>query len=325
MIYREKEVTVKGRVTLKGTLCFPETITEKNPAVLILPGTGKLDRNGKVNAKLDLKLYRQLADFMAAAGFISLRYDKRGVGESEGDYYAAGLWDLVDDARACVNFLKSLPEVDSEKVLVLGHSEGSILATAVGAREKVAGLILLAGAVQCIEDALKRQRDLARSDVMEAKGFLGFYLRLLGTQNKIEKAAKKVIDKVLNSQEDVIKINFVKTNAKWIREHFAYHPKTDLATITCPVLAITGGRDIQADPGVLKELPLYVKEDANYFIIENMGHSLKFQERTSTIFTAKKDIIAETKLPIHPELLEKLEVWLQQHFKEAPAEKAAIL
>ncbi|WP_312471496.1 alpha/beta hydrolase [Neobacillus sp.] len=310
----EKEVTIQSKVALKGTLSIPETRVEKNPAVLIIPGTGKLDRNGKVNKKLDLKLYRQLADFLTSIGFINLRYDKRGVAESEGDYLTTGLWDLVEDARAAVRFLKGLPEVDANKVIVFGHSEGSMLGTAVASREELGGLILLAGAVETLSEALKRQRDIATQDIINAKGFQGFLLRLLGVQNKVEKQAQKYIDKVLNSTSDVMKVSFVKTNAKWMREHFTYNVREDLVKVTCPVLAITGERDIQANAEVLKDLSHYVKGDAQYHIVDNMGHSCKYITKTSTMFTAKKDIIAEGNLPLHPELIKSLEAWLQNHF-----------
>ncbi|MEH7502104.1 alpha/beta hydrolase [Neobacillus drentensis] len=325
MNFREKEVTIQSKVALKGTLNIPENREEKAPAILIIPGTGKLDRNGKLNKKIDLRLYRQIAEFLSSLGFINLRYDKRGVAASEGDYLTTGLWDLVDDAQAAVQFLKNLPEVDPEKVIVLGHSEGSAIGSAVAVREELGGLILLAGAVERLNEALKRQRDIATEDIINAKGFQGRLLRLLGIQNKVEKQAQKYIEKVLNSSKDVIKVNQIKTNAKWMREHFTYNVREDLAKVTCPVLAITGARDIQANPDVLKELPSYVKGDAQFHVVENMGHSCKYISNTSTMFTAKKDIIAESKLPIHPELEKFLENWLQAHFVNISSEESVII
>ncbi|MFF2450662.1 alpha/beta hydrolase [Neobacillus sp. NPDC058068] len=322
----EKEVTIQSKTALKGTLSLPETRMEKGPAVLIIPGTGKLDRNGKLNKKIDVKLYRQLAEFLTSIGIINLRYDKRGVAASEGDYLATGLWDLVDDAQAAVQFLKSLPEVDPEKVIVLGHSEGSMIGSALAAREELGGLILLAGAGERLSEALKRQRDLATEDIINAKGFQGFFLRLLGVQNKVEKQAQKFMDKVLSSHKDVIKVSFVKTNAKWLREHLSYNVREDLAKVTCPLLAITGARDTQANPAVLKELPHYVKADVHYYAVENMAHPCKFTKQTSTMFTTKKDIFAQAELPIHPELKKLLEVWLQNHFvnTSSPEEQVII-
>lgn len=309
----EKEVTIQSNVKLKGTLSIPETTAEKAPAILIIPGSGKIDRNGKVNEKINLKLYGQLAEFLTSIGFINLRYDKRGAGDSEGNFLSAGLWDFVDDARVAVQYLKSLPEVDPDHVIVLGHSEGGAIGTAVAARDELSGLILIAGAVEALSEALKRQRDIAVQDILNAEGFQAGLLRLMGVHKKVEPQAQKHLEKVLNSTEDVIKTGFVKTNAKWFREHFSYDPKEDLAKINCPVLAITGALDIQANPEVLKELPRNVKGDAEYYVIQNMGHSCKFITKPSTMFTVKKDLPMEANLPLHPELVTRIQGWLQIH------------
>lgn len=320
----EKEVTIQSKVLLKGTLSIPEVRNEKGPAILIIQGSGKVDRNGKINEKMNLKLYGQLAELLTQLGLINLRYDKRGIGASDGDYYKAGVWDLVDDACASVQFLKGLPEVDPEKIIVLGHSEGCTLGTAVAVREKLGGLILLSGAVERISEALKRQRDIAKQDIINAKGFQGSMLRLLGAHKKVESQAQKQIEKILNSTDDVMKQSFVKINAKWMREHFAYNVRDDLAKVTCPVLAITGARDIQSNPDALKELPNYVKGDLEYHIVENMGHSCKYITQTSTMLTVKKDIVAEGNLPLHPELEMLLKKWLQYHFASHSSEESVI-
>ncbi|HZG73823.1 MAG TPA: alpha/beta fold hydrolase [Chondromyces sp.] len=310
----EKEVTIKSNPALNGTFAVPKGRLERIPAVLIIGGTGKIDRNGKVNKKLNLRLYRQLAEVLTGFGVATLRYDKRGVGASEGDYLVTGLWDLVEDAQAAVHFLKKQPEVDPEKVIVLGHSEGSTIGTAVAARETLAGLILLSGAGERISDALKRQRDLAREDILKADGFLGAFLRLIGTQNKIEKQAQQYTEKVIGSTKEKMRIGLVPTNAKWIREHFAYNVLEDLKQVTCPILAITGERDIQADPEALEHLPAIIEGDVEYYIVKNMGHSCKFQERTSTMFSVKRDMIKEANLPLHPELVELLRGWILHRY-----------
>ncbi|WP_199426637.1 alpha/beta hydrolase family protein [Thermaerobacillus caldiproteolyticus] len=117
------------------------------PAVLILSGSGPLNRDGNdAKGKLQLNLYKQLASFITSLGFITLRYDKRGIGESEGDYFSAGMWDLVHDAKSAVQFLKNHPSVDDQRIIVLGHSEGTTLAVALNTIERIHGLILLSGA-----------------------------------------------------------------------------------------------------------------------------------------------------------------------------------
>lgn len=314
---RETEVVIQSKVRLSGSLSLPHTAQVQSPAIVIIPGTGKIDRNGKVNNKLDLKVYRQLADFFTELGFITLRYDKRGIGKSEGDYNRTGLWDLVDDSQAAVQYLKKHEAVDERNVLVLGHSEGCTIGTALAAREPIAGLVLLAGAVERLEEALKRQRDIASMDIKSAKGFTGFLLRLFGIDKKVEPQAQKFMQKVMESTGDTMKVQFQTLNAKWMREHFTYNVREDLAKVTCPVLAITGARDVQANPEVLKDLSSYVQGESEYHIVENMGHSLKFQVQTSHMLTVKKDIIADSSLPLHPEIERLLRVWVEKQFLDA--------
>ncbi|WP_066049122.1 alpha/beta hydrolase [Robertmurraya korlensis] len=318
---RETEVVIQSAVTLSGSLTLPDRVQEKCPAILLIPGTGKLNRDGKVNKKLDLKVYKQLAQFFTELGFISLRYDKRGVGKSEGDYNRTGLWDLVDDSQAAVQFLKMQDGVDIEKVIVLGHSEGCTIGTALAAREPIAGLILLAGAVERLEEALKRQREIAAIDMRSAKGFIGFLLRLFRTDKKIEPQAQAFMKKVIASKEDIMKVQFQTINAKWMREHFSYNVREDLTKVTCPVLAITGSRDVQANPAVLEDLASFVKGESEFHIVENMGHSLKFQAQTSHMLTIKKDLIAESSLPLHPELETLLRNWVDKQFLDVKMHK----
>lgn len=312
---REEGITIQGAVKLSGTLTQPQhSIAGGTPAVLIVSGSGKLDRDGRVNIKINLRLYKQLAEALSEMGFYTLRYDKRGVGKSEGDYLKTGMWDLVDDAQAAVRFLKEVPGINPQKIIVLGHSEGCTLGTALAVREDLGGLILLSGAVERISEALVRQREIARQDILRADGFQGTLLRLLGVPNKIEKQAQKYIEKVMQSTKDTLRIGLVPTNAKWMREHLIYNVREDLQRVTCPVLAITGARDIQADPEVLKHLSTYVKSENEYHIIENMNHGCKYQEKTSNMLTVKKDIVGDSNLPLHPELPIVLDKWLSERF-----------
>ncbi|SEL02238.1 Serine aminopeptidase, S33 [Blastococcus sp. DSM 46786] len=96
--------------------------------MLLASGSGPIDRDSN----------HRRARFDVA----SLRYDKRGVGGSPGDWRAAGLHDNVDDLGAALDALRARPEVDPARVLLAGHSEGAILAAALAARgAPVAGLV----------------------------------------------------------------------------------------------------------------------------------------------------------------------------------------
>ncbi|MCP8615718.1 serine aminopeptidase domain-containing protein [Salirhabdus salicampi] len=94
-------------------MTVPSTDEEKKqPAILIIPGTGPNDRDGNPKKKkYHFNLYKELSHFLTDKGFVTLRYDKRGIGESGGDPNRAGLWDFVHDATSAVHFLKEHPNV----------------------------------------------------------------------------------------------------------------------------------------------------------------------------------------------------------------------
>src|SRR3954454_23063337 len=129
---RELPMNVPGEPALAGTLTLPDGDLPV-PGVVIASGSGPLDRNSNYRrARFDVA--RQLAHALADGGLASLRYDQRGVGESPGDWRRAGVYDNVDDLGRGRDALAGRPEVDRERILLPGHSEGAILAAALAAR-----------------------------------------------------------------------------------------------------------------------------------------------------------------------------------------------
>ncbi len=310
-----KGVTIKGKYTLRGTLSLPKEEKERYPAVLIVAGTGRIDRDGNTpDLKFELNLYKDLARLLNSWGFAVLRYDKRGVGSSLGNFLETGMWDLVEDAGACVSFLKEHSSVDPGKVVLLGHSEGCLLSTACAARNSVAGLVLLAGAAETLEEALSRQRRIIFAELMKQKGIRGWLYRFLKIDKRGEKQAQKLLEKVRKSEKDVIRANFSKINARWMREHLEYNVREDMPAVTCPVLAATGSKDIQSDPERLKELPGLVTGEVTWRVIENMNHPLKEASEDIALTDIKGMYRDSAKKPVHPELVELLRHWLQAKF-----------
>jgi len=131
----EQEVCFEsGSLRLAGTLTLPAAGDAPWPAALLLGGSGPVDRNENWGL-LRVDATRQLAHALALAGVASLRYDKRGVGTSDGgDWRAAGFFDAGDDAAAARVFLATRPELDSARIAAIGHSEGAFTATALVGR-----------------------------------------------------------------------------------------------------------------------------------------------------------------------------------------------
>jgi pimeloyl-ACP methyl ester carboxylesterase len=117
--YDTKDVSFRnGEVTLNGTLCIPRS-SARHPAVVLLQGSGPQSRWGTT---------RYIADRLARAGVMALTYDKRGSGDSGGDWRTATYADLANDALAGVALLDSRSDVDASHVGFIGHSQGAVIA-----------------------------------------------------------------------------------------------------------------------------------------------------------------------------------------------------
>jgi len=127
---------------IAGTLSLP-TGDGPFPAVVLISGTGHNTRDEDVWGH---KVFMVLGVTLTRNGFAVLRYDKRGVGGSSGNYDAATTVDFTSDAEAAVAWMKTQSHIDARRIGVLGHSEGGIIAPAVATSDKgVAFVVLIAG------------------------------------------------------------------------------------------------------------------------------------------------------------------------------------
>jgi len=309
---KEIEAAFQSDVELRGTLALPErNISEKHPAVLLLHGSGPLDRNE--NAKFaKMNVFKLLSDSLCENGFAVLRYDKRGVGESKGNFYEAGLFDFVSDAEAAFAFLKNHPKIDSSRIFLLGHSEGCTIAVLLQLRQKARGLILLAGACESLKATMMRQGEQASRDVQMMGGWKGTFFRLLKIPEKIAKQQAELMERIEGSSQAVIRVKGRKIPAKWLREHFQYNVFNDLPKITCPVLAITGSKDVQVLPEHARIFAENVSGVSEFHIIEDMNHILRYQEEEGNMMTLKQTYKRLFKQPLDQRLIEHVVSWLNK-------------
>lgn len=283
---------------LAGVYTTPGTDTY--PAALILGGSGPLDRNGDVK-KMKLSISRLLAEMLAEAGWASLRYDKRGVGESTGDYLSTGLYDELADARAAHAWLGSQPGVT--KTVVIGHSMGASLAAELGAsEEETAAVVMLAGIATLGEDVLSWQTQKVKDHVVPKP--VAAIMRLFGTD--VVKQQAKSVAKLKGTTTDVARISLVKTNARWMREMIAYDPVPTLQTLQVPVLAITGSKDIQVNPADL-EVIARVATGATTVEISDVDHLLRHEPAAHSNLRNYRN---QVKKPIDPRVTETIKTWL---------------
>lgn len=132
---------------LASTLSRPaESAAPRLPAVVLVGGSGPSDRDGLA---FGIPILGQIAGALADAGFIVVRYDKRGIGQSGGRAESAGLNEYAEDVRAAIKYLSNRKDVDPKRIAVVGHSEGGTVALMAAAKEKkiaAVGLLSTPGA-----------------------------------------------------------------------------------------------------------------------------------------------------------------------------------
>lgn len=142
--YRAEEVSIRapqGHV-LAGTFTVPAHATGI-AAALLITGLSPHERN---NGDAPWMPFRDVADALTRAGIAVLRVDDRGIGKSTGDNTRITIGDKADDARTEVAWLRARPGIDPKRILLVGYSEGGLVAPMVAAGDPaIAGLIALAG------------------------------------------------------------------------------------------------------------------------------------------------------------------------------------
>ena len=129
---------------LAATISKPASAAGRLPAVVLVAGSGPADRD---ETAAGIPIFGQLAGALADAGFLVVRYDKRGVGQSGGRLEIATLGDFADDVLAVVQSLRKRKDVDSNRIAVFGHSEGASVSLIAASREKRIAALVLGGAV----------------------------------------------------------------------------------------------------------------------------------------------------------------------------------
>lgn len=134
---RERHVTFRSAgVDLAGSLLLPPTGQPVRAAAVIIAGSGPIDRDGNA-PRAPLSISRNLATALAGSGIATLRYDKRGVGASGGEFLGAGLSDNIDDARAALAAVADDTACAGVPLFLIGHSEGAAIATVLGAESSL--------------------------------------------------------------------------------------------------------------------------------------------------------------------------------------------
>ncbi|GAB2764549.1 alpha/beta hydrolase [Rhabdobacter roseus] len=277
---------------LEGTLTRPPGTAAPVPVVLFIAGSGATDRDGN-GPSLRSNAYRQLAEALAARGVAVLRYDKRGVAASRtaGQREEDMTFDiLIDDAQRWVDTLRQTGRFS--KLVIAGHSEGSLVGMMAARRTAVEGYISVAGAGRNIAEVLKTQLSYL-PDTLRNDAYRGFDRLRSGAL--VEKPNPLLYNLFRPSVQPYL--------ISWMR----YTPADEIKKLTLPCLIIQGGHDLQVpleEARLLKE----AQPQAQLRVFDDMNHLLKDApaERNANLGTYNKP-----ELPITPGLAEVLEKFIK--------------
>lgn len=279
---------------LFGSLELPKS-SAPLPVALIIAGSGPTDRNGNSpliqGANNSLKY---LAEGLAAQGIASVRYDKRGVAESV--KAAASESELrfetyIDDAVLWGKQLRTDKRFSS--VIVIGHSEGSLIGMVAAQKMNADAFISIAGVGRPASQALLDQ----------LKGKLPDDL-----QSRTEMITKSLSEgKTVEDVPPALGPLFRHSVQPYLISYFKYDPAKEIAKLSIPVLIAQGTTDIQA-PAQEAKLLAQAKPSAGLLMIEGMNHVLKEvpaeQEKQIKSYT-------DSSLPVAPKLIEGINSFIK--------------
>ena len=240
------------------------------PAIVLITGSGAQNRDEEL---FEHKPFAVLADYLTRRGIIVLRVDDRGMGKSSRGPEGATTADYAGDVSVSMDYLKSRPETDKNKLGLMGHSEGGMIAPMVaGRRGDISFIVLLAGPGEKISALMTEQSTavlLSRGMQQEAvSAYAALYQTIIPAivrspdKAAAEKEAKAVLLQWKDSTnkkyvaattgvyDDKSADNFVHAfvgtvYAPWFRYFIQFDPQPYLQQLHCSVLALNGSKDIQ--------------------------------------------------------------------------------
>jgi uncharacterized protein len=320
--YYSEEVTFENKIdknVLAGTLTLPQK-EGKFPVVILITGSGPQDRNEEI---LGHKPFLILADYLTKKGIAVLRFDDRGVGKSTGEFKTATTFDFANDVRAGVDYLKTRKEIDKNKIGLIGHSEGGMIAPIVAADAKeIDFIVLLAGTgirgdqlMLLQKEKIERQMGASENEIIKGQEMLkGAYAIIVASsvndvtlKGKVRSALKLKLGTTMN--ENQISTLTAQLTSPWMISFLKLDPTLALEKVKCPVLALNGEKDLQVPAevnldAIKKALTKGGNKNVTTKIIPNLNHL--FQE-CETGSPSEYATIEQTFSPI---ALEEISSWI---------------
>lgn len=290
----------EANIELAGTVTIPEG-EGPFPLAILISGSGPQNRNSEI---LDHAPFLVIADHLSRNGIAVLRYDDRGVSASGGDYQSSTSADFATDAWAAIQYAETLDRIDVDKVGLIGHSEGGLIAPKVAVDYKnVDFIVSIAGPGVPIAELMTMQNKLMIGKMgMSEKGITVLEEHLpriyeIVNQDKTQKELFDTLSKEIKTYYNALPENdrpllgessqvyFSVLNKTffqpWFRYFLAYDPEPVWQQVQCPVLALNGSEDIQVSSKQNLEAiqrHLEIAGNKNFQVVEVEGLNHLMQE-----------------------------------------------
>ena len=240
--------------SLAATVTRPPNAAGSLPAVVLVGGSGPTDRDEVVAG---IPVFGQIARDLVAAGFMVVRYDKRGLGQSGGRAESATIADYAEDVRSILFWLGRQKMVDDDRIALIGYGEGAGVAMLAAGRERdrVSALVLLAGiATTGAQLVIEQQKHLlSQMKIDDAQR-----AEKLALQEKINQAVIKGTG-WMDIPESVRRV----ADTPWFYSFLTFSPAKAMSEVRQPVLIVHGELDRQVPLHHADELALYARERKN--------------------------------------------------------------
>lgn len=309
--YEEIVSFVNGENSFEGTLTIPKK-GEKHPAVILITGSGPQNRDEEI---LGFKIFAQIADHFSSKGLAVLRYDDRGVGKSKGkSINNSTTAEFAEDVAEAIKFLRTRAELDPQKIGLLGHSEGAVVAALTASKpvNQVAFVVSMAGTgVSGSEIIIEQSRAIMLASPNPDTTKIKEELPLLERMHQViisedslalKQFEEELIAKVIRDIEALpeerrkhitdkekyarmsIEMQIKQTSQPWMKFFLGYDPAPALEKLTCPILLLFGELDLQVLPAqnktpMVKALEKGKNPDFEVKIFPKANHL--FQEATT--------------------------------------------
>ncbi len=327
--YYVEEVTFKNErdsLTLAGTLTLPQE-NGTFPAVILISGSGPQNRNEEVFGH---QPFLVLADYLTRQGIAVLRYDDRGTAESTGDFATATSRHFANDVLSAIDFLKSRDEIDHNKIGLIGHSEGGLIAPIVVNRtDDVSFMILLAGTGVPGKEISRMQGrtllDVEVSDREVYNRFIDETVEIASSNQPNEIKKEELTQHYKNSKAVLAELlpdgidfdAFIEQQVEgalrpWSQFFYNHDPADELRKITIPVISLIGSKDVQVPPEmnhppIRKALEEAGNDDFTIKELEGLNHMFQESETGSMLEYSE---IEQTFSPI---ALKEITEWIKIH------------